>query len=60
MRGYNIHSIFQATEMAWVVKDGREWLLTLDTGMLTAIPEYSYSDSQRARLLLQNGGQWLH
>ena len=57
MRGYNIYSFFQATEMAWVVKNSREWLLTLDTGMLNVIPEYSYSDYQRGRTLVQNGGE---
>jgi len=41
--------------MAWVVKNNREWLLTLDTGMLNVIPEYSYSDYQRARTLADNG-----
>ncbi|XP_076465432.1 uncharacterized protein LOC143297141, partial [Babylonia areolata] len=55
MRGYNIYSLFQATEMQWVVKDGREWLLTIDTGFLNDVPEYSYSDYQRARLLASNG-----
>ena len=58
MRGYNIYSFFQATEMAWVVKNKREWLLTLDTGMLNVIPEYSYSDYQRAKLLAENGGEY--
>jgi len=55
MRGYNVYSFFQATEMAWVSRNGEEWLLTLDTGMLNVIPEYSYQDYQRGKLLADNG-----
>ena len=55
MRGYNVYSFFQATEMAWVSSNGREWLITLDRGLISEVSAYNnYQDWQRARLLIEN------
>ncbi|KAK7089386.1 mesenchyme-specific cell surface glycoprotein-like isoform X2 [Littorina saxatilis] len=55
MRSYNIHSLMQPTELKWISKDGRDWLIMLDTGRLDSSPVYGTPDHQRGKTLMQNG-----
>jgi len=54
MRGYNIYSIRQPTQMAWVTRSNREWLIVLDQGRMNN-PAYNVTDYERARTLLNSG-----
>ena len=58
MRGYNIYSLLQPTDMAWISRDGSNWLVMLDTGRLDHSPVYGTPDYERGKTLMQNGGRW--
>lgn len=56
LRGYNIYSLSQTTEMRWIKdKNGDEWMVTLDTGILNYLEDYRYADHDRAKSLVQKG-----
>ena len=54
LRGYNVYSLSQSTEMHWLTKGNNEWIVTLDTGRLDYIPAYEYADHDRGKTLMQN------
>ncbi|KAK7089389.1 hypothetical protein V1264_024899 [Littorina saxatilis] len=55
LRGYNIYSLSQATEMAWITKGNDEWIVTLDTGKLNYHSAYGYADHDRAKAMSAKG-----
>ncbi|GFO14126.1 mesenchyme-specific cell surface glycoprotein [Plakobranchus ocellatus] len=55
MQGYNIRSLYQATRLEWVNKNGREWIISLDTGYPNTNYEYRFTDYERGRVLQQAG-----
>lgn len=57
MRGYNIHTTYQARQLKWLTQGNSQWLLSLDSGFLNEVPEYSYRDWERGKTLLESGGE---
>ncbi|MCI3311048.1 hypothetical protein MP969_25660, partial [Escherichia coli] len=55
MRGYNIHTTYQARQLKWLTQGNSQWLLSLDSGFLNEVPEYSYRDWERGKTLLESG-----
>merc|ERR1711879_666728 len=51
MRGYNIYSIYQARRIEFLQQGDREYLITLDAGLLHINHEYTFTDYERARTL---------
>ena len=59
LRGYNIYSLSQVTEMAWLTdQSNREWMVTLDTGKLNYLQDYRYADHDRAASMLAKGCEY--
>jgi len=60
MRGYNIHSLYQARRIEWVQTStstgtAREFLITLDSGIYNINHEYGFMDIERGKVLQSAG-----
>ena len=57
MENYRIYSTLQPRQVKWVTQDQAEWLITLDTGFIDEIPEYSYKDWDTGSNLMSSGSE---